>query len=219
MDTLEAIKSLDKLDSQDDSLSADARIHLTLELTRFSKKPFTKVLSVKCPFAQPWKLCFLIKDGEQTTFEFLRAHGIPADAIYFVSDLCTKFKVFQERRLFTKQFDRVVADERIFHLLPKLFGKRLFGELKGAIPFDFKRQLNTADILAISQAIYFKIPTGPCLDVELGSISHLLSLSSEALLAILESIKTVVEKKLGAHSIYGMNMKLPKSLSIPLSFK
>lgn len=207
-----ALKALQKLKREDGQYLDE--VHLVISLNKLPPKYKLRPLVLKSSLSYSPKTCFVLKDKDTDGSSLIEAAGQSSADIYEITKLKSKFKVFEEKRVFASLYERILVDERIFHLIPSLFGKAVFKKIKAIIPFDIKSiQKGKQSIEELQKCIYVRISSGSCVDVNLGKLSN----STVDMLSIFKEALDVVQNELGNDSVKTVHIKLPNSISLPLS--
>lgn len=206
-----SLKALSKFDT-DSKIAND--VHLIISLSRIPPKFKLRPIILNSVLEESPKACIILKDKDSETLSFLRDSGVSPQDIYEISKLKAKFKVFEEKRLFADAYDRILVDERIFHLIPAIFGKVIFKKVKITIPFDSKSVKSGKEcIKTLQKNICIKINTGSCVDVNIGKLTQSLSILESAYEDVIKRICA----ELGNDCIKNVHVKLPSSLALPVN--
>lgn len=211
------LKALQKLSAETKSHSDHSdEVHLIVSLNKTPSKFKLRPVILESSLEYSPKTCFILKDKDSETSSLLHESGVSSDDIYEISKLKAKFKVFEEKRVFAALYDRIIVDNRIFHLIPSVFGKAVFKKVKLTIPFEAKFVKSDEKCLKSLQSnICIRINTGSCVDVNIGKLSR----SSEAITAAINEITSTLRKEMGQDCIKALHLKLPSTIAIPLAFE
>src|SRR5258708_1126988 len=99
------------------SLKNDPKnLHIILNLKEIPAKRSIRPLVVSTDSIFHNIYYFIVKDGDDQLIKLLIESGIPPLNISEISPLKKKFRVFEEKRLFSSQISRLIVDSRIYHL-------------------------------------------------------------------------------------------------------
>ena len=201
------------------SLKSDPKnLHIILNLKETPTKKSIRPLVISTGLTFHYNNSFIVKDGDDQLVKLLIDSGTPSSKIFQISSLRKKFKVFEEKRLFSSENFRLLVDSRIYHLLPSVFGKALFKKIKISIPFEkpkSKEKLLTL-LDEINKSIFFTIGLGTCVDIQLGDIKNL-NFTHFELKKIISSIIHVLGEKFGNSPVTSIHLKLSDSIAIPIN--
>mmetsp|Transcript_30611 Transcript_30611/g.64765 ORF Transcript_30611/g.64765 Transcript_30611/m.64765 type:complete len:511 (+) Transcript_30611:40-1572(+) len=132
-----------------------------------------------------------------------------------LQSLRIKHKSFTQRRELLARFDVFFADDRILPMLTKSLGGKFFEKKKQPIPVSLTRK--EALPFAIQKSLkstFMYLSAGTCVTVKAGNTS----MSSEKLLANIESITTMVPTKVPRKwsNIRAISIKTSSSVALPI---
>jgi hypothetical protein len=193
-------------------------LHIVLNLKKIPAKKSLKPLVVLTELKFQYNNCFVVKDKDEKLVKLLVELGVPVSNIFEIGSLKKKFKVFEEKRIFSSQNHRLIVDSRIYHLLPNVFGKTLFKKIKSFVPFEKTENKEKLSLYLneIDRSICFNVGLGNCVDIAFGSIDA--GFNPAHLKNVISGIKHALCQKLGNDSINGIHLKLSNSFSIPIIF-
>ncbi|CAO3696097.1 unnamed protein product [Rhizopus stolonifer] len=146
-----AIKALSKVHldrANDGALIEDNCIMIEVTTHTFKKikhSPKPKAFRVECmPYENDIEICLVTKSDVQETEKLIQKNNIPyIKKVVNPQMLKTTYKQFEARRKLASSYDMFVFDDRIYHIMPDLFGKSILGTKKLVVPISMAGNLNS----------------------------------------------------------------------------
>ncbi|PSR71672.1 hypothetical protein PHLCEN_2v12446 [Hermanssonia centrifuga] len=174
-------------------------------------------IPIKYPLVDPRtsSVCLITKDPQREYKDLLEAEKIRfISRVVGITKLKGKFKPFEARRLWLKENDLFLADERVVPLLPSLLGSKFFAAKKQPIPVSLTKKNLKEELERAISSTYFHQNQGTCSSIKIGTISqsaeHVLTNLKIALPAVVKVIKGNWD------NVQSLHIKTNSSTSLPI---
>ncbi|KAJ1915646.1 proteasome-interacting protein cic1 [Mycoemilia scoparia] len=197
---------------------SDELVYIIITTKKFSEKTVHKPsrIPLRHPiFDTDTEVCLITKDPASTYKEKLEEANVGfVKEVVGISELRTKYKSYEAKRLLLTSYDLFLTDDRVVNFLPKLLGSKFFEKKKlpamvNLTKPDIKKELEKA-----LHSTYLNIPAGTCVSVKIGKTSQNYKDIAENIEHAISYIVDRIPRKW--KNVQAIHIKTPESLSLPI---
>ncbi|KAF8333561.1 ribosomal protein L1p/L10e family-domain-containing protein [Cantharellus anzutake] len=181
----------------------------------------TSIRPIRIPITYPivdprnHPVCLLTKDPQREYKALLTNKQIGfISKVVGIEKLRGKFKAFESRRELVQSHALFLADDRIIHRLPQLWGRYLFKAKTQPLPVNLRSSNLKAELEQAICSAYMHRIQGPCMNVKIATATFTDNQIIENIAIAIPAIVSKIEG--GWDNVQSLHIKTSQSVSLPV---